>query len=169
MTDPTIVLFIHHWGLAQYLLRLGIPFCTVCPQALVPASDEPASDEDPWLPPWRDLLMQRQPWSLPTRKDYKDYKDHRKSLFCSKLGPKMHRRGGIIRRMASDVVLEFHTLRGPMATLNTVCGLYNIGNEYLVLWWPTQPEWRWEALDADHWMPDMEEWYQRRLAALESG
>ncbi|CAA7265616.1 unnamed protein product [Cyclocybe aegerita] len=159
--------------IAQYLLRLGIPFRAVCPQALVPASDEPASDEDPWLPPRRDLLMQRRPRSPPTREDYEDYKDHRKSLFRSKLGPEMRRRGGIVGRMTSDVVPEFHALRGPrvcddlvgvgfdgttycgdhvpQATLDAVCGLYDVGNEYLVSWWPTQPEWRREALDADHW------------------
>jgi hypothetical protein len=104
--------------------------------------------------------------------------------------------GGIVGRLAAEIVPDYEILDGPYLTkavvvgthgnmefvddlvepyeLDIVSGVYHVdGNSRecgsQMSWWPKQGTFLATGYAGDQWLPRAEEWYQKRLSELRSG
>jgi hypothetical protein len=173
--------------IATAFLDLGIPFHTVVERMQVDAP----------LPPYRYRprgLDSRPMGFKPSNLDYLAYVQSREEVFRSPRARVLRLRGGIIGRLALEVVPNVAVLDGPSfcddiigRTENTVfvddfitendldivSGVYRVSatrhgtSSEDLSWWPKHGTWMRSGLFADQWTPDAESFYTRRVNAME--
>jgi len=134
----------------------------------------------------------RHPGFVPAQADFDAYLEERDRILQSPSGRALRLRGGIVGRIAADVVPEVRVLDGPsdadeivgsfgdtvfvddgidLETLDVVCGVYYV--KVLISsdkafthssFWPKQWVWESTGLSGDQWLPEAEAFYQVRLA-----
>jgi hypothetical protein len=133
----------------------------------------------------------------PTLEDFSAYERTRDDLLKSSYGRSVRLVGGLVGRIAAEIVPEQHVLDGPSLfraevvgrhgglefvddavqdeQLDIVSGVYFVSatdndTESHLSWWPKHTTWVMHSgLEAGQWLPMAEEWYQTRLATLRAG
>lgn len=185
----TVVLLVYRstWvtmvEIARGLLELGIAFYTVEPR---PRSMAPHSR-------WRNRSrgLGRRPRDFtPVEQDYVAYLHARNYLLRTAYGPAIRRHGGIVGRLAAEIVPDIEVLNGPAVCdaiigydgdyvyvdddvsdemLDIVCGVYHVTEITAVSqqsWWPKHTTWFNLGYSNVQWLPDAEYFYARRLAGF---
>lgn len=175
------------------LLELGIPFRTVVEQE---------RDHQPVKKALRSKakgLGSRPHRFSPTREDLIAYESARDDILRSGYGRSIRLLGGIVGRLAAEVVPDYEILDGPNLVdvevvgrhgntdfvddavgdeqLDIVSGVYLVKStsishnqqESHLSWFPKRGTWLASGLAGDQWLPLAEEWYQRRLSAFNEG
>lgn len=196
-THATTVLLVYREGwttmseICRGLLELGTPFRTVVRR---PTSSRKKMAD------WRyrsSGVGRRLAGFKPTQDDYRDYVDRRNLLLQSPRGRAVRLRGGIIGRIAMEVVPDIDVLDGPnfedeivgsddhydyvddaldRDALDIVSGVYHVAmdpksKDHIALpsYWPKNHSWYKTGLASNEWAPKSEEWYLARLAKFEGG
>ena len=128
--------------------------------------------------------------------DFDAYLEERDRILQSPSGRALRLRGGIVGRIAAEVVPELQVLDGPgepnevvgsfgntvfvddgvdLETLDVVCGVYYVkvlANSTQTFthssFWPKQWIWESTGLSGDQWLPQAEAFYQTRLAKFKA-
>ncbi|KAF9521391.1 hypothetical protein CPB83DRAFT_865534 [Crepidotus variabilis] len=193
-TDPTTVLYVFRRNLetmtsiARALLEEGIPFRTVEERPANTQTREAGEVEDTYH-------TVREKGFVPTQDDYYAYVESRTKLLKSTSGRSIRTRGGIVGRLAAEVVADVEVFEGPtqgdemvgyddkgkvfvddfvsVGTMELVAGVYRVAGESSrtnrISWWPTQVHWQACGLNADFWSPDAEDWYVTRTTEMNNG
>ena len=141
-------------------------------------------------------LGPRPPKFQPERADFAAYENARDDILRSRSGRAIRLLGGIVGRLAVDLVLDYEVLDGPYLTnpvvvgthgdkefvddaveqreLNVVCGVYLVEGIFMetgsqMSWWPKHTTFQLTAFAGDQWLPRAEEWYKKRRDELHSG
>ncbi|KIM35228.1 hypothetical protein M413DRAFT_14653 [Hebeloma cylindrosporum] len=193
-TSATAVLMVYRsqWNtmgeIAQGLLDRGVPFHTVVER-----------DRQP-----RDMAVRSRTFGLgprppkfqPERADFAAYENARDDILRSRSGRAIRLLGGIVGRLAVDLVPDYEVLDGPYLTnpvvvgthgdkefvddaveqreLDVVCGVYLVEGVLMetgsqMSWWPKHTTFQLTAFAGDQWLPRAEEWYKKRRDELRSG
>ena len=175
------------------LLQLGIPFRTVV---------EREREHQPVKKALRSKtkgLGSRPHGFLPTQEDLIAYESARDDILRSGYGRSIRLLGGIVGRLAAEVVPDYEILDGPNLVdvevvgrhgnsdfvddavgdeqLDIVSGVYLVKStsisrnkqESHLSWFPKHGTWLASGLAGDQWLPLAEEWYQSRLSAFNKG
>ncbi|TFK59272.1 hypothetical protein BDN72DRAFT_739393, partial [Pluteus cervinus] len=129
----------------------------------------------------------------PRREDYQAYIQVRDNLLRSTVGRVARLRGGIVGRIAAEVVPDHRVLRGPQAPqeiigtsedyiyvddgisedhLDLICGVYFVAkdkNRAQLSWWPKQSTWVKMGYFGDQWLPSSEDFYLTHQNKFERG
>jgi len=168
------------------LLELGIPFRTVVERDHQPVRELLRSNTKG--------LGSRPKRFQPTQEDFSAYKTARDDILRSSYGRSIRLLGGIVGRLAAEVVPDHDVLDGPGLVRVEVVGRHGpkdfvddaVGNEQLDIvsgvylvdagtdsntpshssWWPKHHTWEATGLASDQWLPASEEWYQKRLSNI---
>ena len=168
------------------LLELGIPFRTVVER------DHQSVGE--LLRSKTKGLGSRPKRFQPTQEDFSAYETARDDILRSSYGRSIRLLGGIVGRLAAEVVPDHDVLDGPGLVRVEVVGRHGpkdfvddaVGNEQLDIvsgvylvdagtssstashssWWPKHHTWEASGLASDQWLPAAEEWYQKRLSNI---
>ena len=198
-TSSTAVLLVYRMGwttmlqIGSGLLERGIPFRTVV---------EREREHQPVKKALRSKtkgLGSRPHGFTPTREDLIAYMSARDDILRSGYGRSIRLLGGIVGRLAVEVVPNYDVLDGPNLVDVEVVGRHGdvefvddaVGDEqldivsgvYLVKstsnshnhqeshssWFPKHGTWLASGLASNQWLPLAEDWYQRRLSAFEKG
>jgi hypothetical protein len=129
--------------------------------------------------------------------DYNAYVAARTDVLRSHLGHAALLKGGVIARLARDIVGASDILSGPEPStsvelgtvggitlvddqlsdylLDVISGVYYVEtstdariHEHLS-WWPKEGVWHSSGFNLVQWSADAEEWYQKRLKSIENG
>ncbi|PPR04113.1 hypothetical protein CVT26_001358 [Gymnopilus dilepis] len=196
-TSSTTVLLIYRssWTtmdeIARGLLRLGVHFRTVVEERK--ASSSVAIDASP-----RRGLGSRPMDFEPDGDDLAAYLLARNEVLTSQQGRALRLCGGIIGRIAAEVVSDEKVLEGPVLinkevvgthgdcdfvddkplgiSKEVVCGAYRVpthkgraANTSYPSWFPSDYVWRGSGLSSEHWTPDAEHWYLQIKRDWEDG
>ncbi|KAF8871067.1 hypothetical protein BD779DRAFT_1430629, partial [Infundibulicybe gibba] len=132
-----------------------------------------------------------------TREDYVAYEQLRTGLLRGRAGAAAMKAGGIVWRLARDVVQMWDALDGPSSRadwagqsvdlergmqlvgdaldeteLELICGVYRIETDHEVhtdSWWPQQKTWRTSGVYHGQWTTDNEVWFQAQLEKIRRG
>ncbi|KAJ7037644.1 hypothetical protein C8F04DRAFT_952498 [Mycena alexandri] len=138
VTSATTVLEIirQNWGpsvgvVTEYMLARGMPFhlCAKSSRCLFPP---PAPVADPW--PINSGLGYRGAHYTPTDSDYRCYEAARTRLLLTERGQVALRSGGLIARIASDVVSVDRALLGPSDRVTEQGVCFRPGNVPVAFW-----------------------------------
>ncbi|KAF8869102.1 hypothetical protein BD779DRAFT_1458293, partial [Infundibulicybe gibba] len=141
-------------------------------------------------------LGRRERGFVATREDYVAYEQLRSQLLRGRAGAAAMKAGGIVWRLAKDVVRIRDVLDGPSSRadwagqsvdsergmhlvddaldsteLELICGVYRIETGHRVQvgeasWWPQQKTWRGSGVYHGQWTADNEAWFQSRLEKI---
>jgi hypothetical protein len=198
-TSATAVLLVYRsewktmFEIGRGLLELGIPFRTVV---------EWKRDRQPVKKALRSKtkgLGSRPHGFSPTREDLIAYQSARDDILRSGYGRSIRLLGGIMGRLAAEVVPDYDILDGPNLVdvevvgrdgnsefvddavgdeqLDIVSGVYFVKSTSIshnmqqshLSWFPKHGTWLASGLAGDQWLPFAEEWYQSRLSAFNTG
>jgi hypothetical protein len=181
------------YQIGQGLLDLGIAFHTVV---------EREWEQQPVKKSLRSRtkgLGSRPHGFSPTREDLVAYQSARGDILRSGYGRSIRLLGGIVGRLAAEVVPDYDVLDGPNLVdvqvvgrhgnivfvddavgeeqLDIVSGVYVVKSPFNphdaqavhLSWFPKHGTWKVSGLAGDQWLPLAEEWYQRRLLAFNNG
>jgi hypothetical protein len=195
--SATVVLLVYRKGwttmveIGRGLLEMGIPFRTVVERICSePRAERKLTKNTSSLgvKPYRFEGLQAE--------DFAHYEECCRKVLESSSGRAIRLRGGIVGRIASEVVPDLDVLDGPTfcdelvghhgelefrddrvveMELDIVCGVYSVNataggsvKTHSSLW-PKQSTWEKCGLAGDHWSPASEEFYKSRRAAFSSG
>lgn len=132
----------------------------------------------------------------PGSEDFAAYESARDDILRSRSGRVIRLLGGIVGRLAAEIVPDYEVLDGPYLTkvlvvgthgnmefvddlveqqeLDIVSGVYYVDGSSKesgsqMSWWPKQGSFLGTGYASDQWLPRSEEWYQKRLSELRSG
>jgi len=195
-TSATAVLLVYRkrWytmeKIARSFLELGIPFYTVL---------ERKQGEGPCQGCLQYKFMNlgfREKDFKPRQEDYFVYQQKRDDLLCSPLGRAFRMMGGIVGRIAAEVVSDSDVLRGPIQgnmvvghhddvefvddyvnseLVDIVSGVYHVsmtvGGACVShsSWWPKHSTWMMSGYAGDQWSPQAEVFYVTRKGKLSRG
>ncbi|KAM6490052.1 hypothetical protein JOM56_014631 [Amanita muscaria] len=175
-------------AMARYLLSCGIPFATVRCLPLTPAARrEP-----------RPRLGFRRQGHVFDAADYNAYEEAKNDRLKSSVGRAALMRGGIVWRLAKDVVPVKSVTKGPSPGIkedgyvwdtmddfrlvddslslrdeDVICGMYYVEtkpNQYEQRsWWPQSNTWETCGYNLGYWTPDCETWYRKRWEEIRGG
>jgi len=175
------------------LLELGIPFRTVVQRE---REHQPVKKA---LKSKIKGLGSRPHGFSPTQEDLIAYESARDDILRSGYGRSIRLLGGIVGRLAAEVVPDYDILDGPNLVdvevvgrdgnsdfvddavgneqLDVVSGVYFVKStsishnkqESHLSWFPKHGTWLSSGLAGDQWLPLAEEWYQSRLSAFNEG
>lgn len=197
LQDPTTVLQIYRnrWttldSIVHELVSRGIPFNTGVPDPIYPKIVENA---EVYVSKGLGL---RPANYRPRSDDYNAYVSARTDIFRSHLGRAALLKGGLVARLARDLVGASDVLSGPEPSTSEIVGTVDgvqlvddrlsdylldvISGVYYVetaadakihqhlSWWPKDGVWYSSGYFTEQWSADAETWYQERLRSLESG
>ncbi|KAF9457324.1 hypothetical protein BDZ94DRAFT_1148815, partial [Collybia nuda] len=125
--------------------------------------------------------------------DYDAYLKSRNAILASGTGRAIRLRGGLVGRIAAEVVPDVEVLGGPILgdevvarsrgtyflddgvtneTLDRICGVYHVyvdNGSYDVVhesWWPKHDILMASGRFSDQWLPDSEDFYTKRMQML---
>ena len=128
--------------------------------------------------------------------DFATYESARDDILRSRSGRAIRLLGGIVGRMAAEIVPDYEVLDGPYLTnavvvgthgnmefvddavdqheLDVVSGVYHVEGKFKeskshMSWWPKHATFLATGYAGDQWLPRAEEWYKKRLDELRSG
>ncbi|RDB15043.1 hypothetical protein Hypma_005468 [Hypsizygus marmoreus] len=189
-TSATTVLLVYRSGwrtmfeIARGLLTLGIPFRTVVD--IKKQKDTPSS----WRYKPSQGLGRRPKQFKPAEEDFLAYESTRDKLLRSACGRAIRLKGGIVGRIASEIVPDVAVLDGPILrndvvgyfgdcvfvddgvddeSLDIVCGVYHVkqtvGGATVrhESFWPKHATWMTTGIAGDQWNPAAEYFYRARL------
>ncbi|KAJ7288024.1 hypothetical protein C8J57DRAFT_1047354 [Mycena rebaudengoi] len=133
----------------------------------------------------------------PSKVDYAEYEQLRDQFLRSPRGRAARLAGGILGRLARDVVSDEEVCLGPSTEVlstgvrlwdgtgpttywddvlteqevDLICGVYEVATgkqKTHISWWPRPRAWLTSGIYTGWWSPDCERWYQRRLEAIGS-
>lgn len=195
VTDPNSVLLVYRMGLqslyhvAEIFLNWGIPFRTAMVREAT-SYKQPERRSVGGQAPLCDVDFK------PTKADYIAYLTRREAILQSPRGRAARMRGGIVGRIAAEVVEEGCVLTGPQledeiigydsqgnflvddyisqVDVDIICGQYRERNREisgkLSSWWPSEQVWNtrcgWQV---GLWAPESEGWYVNRRKSLTNG
>jgi hypothetical protein len=192
-TSATAVLMVYRSGwngmaeIAQGLLERGVPFHTVVEQNRKPRETVFMSQTYGLGP--------RPPKFKPGWADFAAYENARDDVLRSRSGRAIRLLGGIVGRLAADLVPDYEVLDGPYLTNPVVVGTHGdkefvddaveqreldiVSGVYLVegafqeteshmSWWPKHTTFQTTGFAGDQWLPRAEEWYKKRQDDLRS-
>jgi len=173
--------------IAHGLLERGVPFHTVVERDRKPR-DMVVRSQTIGLGP-------RPPKFQPERADFAAYENARDDILRSRSGRAIRLLGGIVGRLAADLVADYEVVDGPYLTnpvvvgihgdkefvddaveqreLDIVCGVYLVEGAFQetgshMSWWPKHATFQTTGLAGDQWLPRAEEWYKKRRDELRS-
>jgi len=190
--SATAVLLVYHstWTtmheIVRGLLELSIPFRTVIERDHQPVRELLSSKT-------KGLGSRPKCFQL-TQEDFSAYETARDDILRSSYGHSIRLLGGIVGRLAAEVVPDHDVLDGPSLVRVEVVGRHGpkefvddaVGNEQLDIvsrvylvdagtynntashssWWLKHHTWGVLGLASDQWLPAAEEWYQKRLSNI---
>ena len=194
LRDPTTVLQIYRnrWTTLDTIVRelvfRGIPFYTGVPDPSPKVVEKGYESKGLGLRPMG---------YYPRSHDYNAYVSARTDVFRSHLGRAALLKGGLVARLARDVVEVSDVLSGPEPStsemigtvggvklvddrlsdylLDVISGVYYVETEtdahihQHLSWWPKDGTWYSSGFFTEQWSADAETWYQGRLRSIESG
>ena len=193
-TSATAVLMVYRspWTtmleIGRGLLDHGVPFHTVVERQRIDVKEVLRSR--------RTGLGLRPSHFKPERADFATYENARDDVLRSRSGRAIRLLGGIVGRLAAEVVPNYEVLDGPYLTnvkvvgthgdmefvddaveqheLDIVSGVYDVEGKFKeahshMSWWPKHATFLATGYAGDQWLPRAEEWYQKRLDELRSG
>jgi hypothetical protein len=199
-TNATTVLLVYRspwttmYEIASGLLELGVGFRTV-----VEVRESDLSTPIVVRPRGRVHGLGERPIDFePTLEDFQAYEQARDEVLRSEQGRALRLLGGLVGRIASEVVPDIKVLDGPSLAnvevvgvhgssvfvddkaddlkVDIVCGIYLVPlhetkktEHSQPSWWPREITWRLGGLFNDQWLPDAEQYYQARKAQWSKG
>ena len=193
-TSATAVLMVYRseWNtmfeIGQGLLEYGVPFHTVV--------ERKRQDVQKVFRSRATGLGQRPEGFKPERADFAAYESARDDILRSRSGRAIRLLGGIVGRMAAEIVPDCEVLDGPYLTnvvvvgthgdqefvddaveqheLDVVSGVYHVDGKFKEVsshmsWWPKHATFLSTGYAGDQWLPRAEDWYQTRRDELRSG
>ncbi|RDB20802.1 hypothetical protein Hypma_012080 [Hypsizygus marmoreus] len=131
--------------------------------------------------------------------DYADYEKKRSDILCGSAGRAALTRGGIVWRLAVDIVKHKRITDGPTSSVawngkkvgemdgrslvdgylspaeeDTICGTYKVYTHFKAQtedrsWFPKASVWELSGYNQGYWTADNEAWYQKRLVEIQHG
>jgi len=174
--------------IGQGLLEYGIPFHTVVQRKCQNMQKVFRSRQTG--------LGQRPEHFQPTRADFAAYESARDDILRSRSGRAIRLLGGIVGRIAAEIVPDCEVLDGPNLTnvvvvgthgdsefvddavdqheLDIVSGVYHVDGKFREIsshmsWWPKHATFLSTGYAGDQWLPRAEAWYRTRRDELRSG
>lgn len=195
--DATTVLLVYRSGwqtmfeIARGLLDLGIPFRTVIKMRKSQFQQRPSSFDSQGL-------GYRPNDFAPKPIDYLEYTEMRDEVLKSYVGRAIRMAGGLVGRIAAEIVPDVDVFAGPVykdevvadsvgdfcfvddcledERLDVVCGVFRVQlnhqNQHAhskSSFWPQHSTWLQSGLAGDQWTPRAEEFYRQRLKDFEDG
>ncbi|RDB19093.1 hypothetical protein Hypma_014474 [Hypsizygus marmoreus] len=176
--------------MVRYLIQHGIPFATAKPVRGLPRNTASRSVM---------TLGYRQSGYIFELSDYAEYQKRKGDLLSGSAGRSALTRGGIVWRLAVDVVKPKKVTDGPTSSVawngkkvedlhgrtlvddylspaeeDTICGTYKVYTDFKAQtedrsWFPKASIWDASGYNHGYWTADNEAWYQRRVHEIENG
>ena len=193
-TSATAVLMVYRseWNtmleIGRGLLEYGVPFHTVV--------ERERQDVQKVVRSRTTGLGMRPENFKPTPADFAAYESARDDILRSRTGRAIRLLGGIVGRMAAEIVPDCEVLDGPNLTnavvvgthgnkefvddaveqheLDVVSGVYHVDGKLKEVsshmsWWPKHATFLATGYAGDQWLPRAEDWYKTRQKELRSG